>query len=193
MKHIKTSILIAIASIATLCGCTQIKGWFNSADFTTVASVIAPSLETAAQYTVNAVCKKNPDLTNIFKVSGNGILISVNASDYSTEEIEKYIKQGLGDNVNTWWPLIETSMQTMLSWYDAIYTKFFDIEDNTCLQGFNLILTGLANGVIKGAEMSTAASASKVASEAYVQVKAKEIAAVNELRETCSQFGICIE
>ena len=187
-KYISKTIMILTAAIA-LCGCTQIKGWFNSADFTTVVSVISPSLQSAAKWTVYAVCKKNTDLNPIFKAAGNGILIAVNSSDYSTEEIEAYIKKGLGNEVDTWYPLIETSMNTVLSWYDAIYTKYFNIEDNTCLSGFNTILTAMANGVIEGASISdTTATAAT-----FVSVKSQEIKAVDVLRKDCAQFGIVIE
>ena len=47
-------------------------------------------------------CKEIPNLKNIFIAAGNGIKIAINSSDYSTEQIENYIKQGLGKDVNTW-------------------------------------------------------------------------------------------
>ncbi len=188
MKKIITNIIIAITAI-TMVGCSQMKEWFNSPSFETVVAVISPALKTAATTTVYAVTKKNPDLKNIFIAAGNGIKIAINSSDYSTEQIENYIKQGLGKDVNTWYPLIKTSMDTILSWYNAIYEKYFDIKDEKCIQGFNTLLASLADGVINGASMNTQI----VAESTYVMAKSKEVIAVEELRVKCAEFGIEIE
>ena len=193
MKKYLISILIGVMALFSVCGCSQIKEWFSSSNFTTVASVISPSLQSAAKWTVYAVCKKNTDLNEIFKAAGNGLLIAVNSSDYSTEEIEIYIKQGLGKESETWWPLIETSMKTILSWYDAIYTKYFNIEDNNCLLGFNTILTAMANGIVEGASIGDSPDAAGLAKSSYVNIKSQEVKAVNDFKAKCDQFGIEIK
>lgn len=171
-------------------GCEAIKGWFHSDNFTTVAGVIAPSIKTASQFTVNAVCKKNPDLTNIFIASANGIKIATNAGTYSTEEIEAYIKSAMGKEADTWYPLVKSSMDVMLSWYDAIYKKYFNKEDDKCLQGFNDILNSLADGVILGANMSkgtVTGLAGAIADKNY------EAVAVADLKAKCARYGIEIK
>lgn len=187
MKKIITLITCVITT-AFVCGCSQMKEWFNSPSFETVVAVVSPALKTASTTTVFAVTKKNPDLKNIFVAAGNGIKIAINNSDYSTEQIESYIKQGLGKDCDTWYPLIKSSMDTLLSWYSAIYDKYFNIKDETCIQGFNTLLLSIADGVIDGANMNTT-----VASTSYVVAKSREVVAVDNLRLKCAEFGIDIK
>lgn len=188
-KYIKT-ILVGVTAMLSVCGCTAIKGWLNSADFTTVVSVVSPALKSATTAVVYAVCKKNPDLNKIFIASGNGLKIAINNSDYSTVQIKEYIKQALGENAELWYPLISPSMDAVLSWYSAIYDKYFDIGDSTCLQGFNTLLTSIADGVVGGASVD---AKSTLAKSTYVLAKSQEVTEVNNLRVKCAQFGIVIE
>lgn len=190
MKKILTQISLGIIAISTLCGCSAIKEWFNSTNFTTVVSVVSPALKTASSAVVYAVCKKNTDLNPIFIAAANGIKIAINNSDYSTDQIKSYIKQALGNDSETWYPIVETSMDTVLSWYNAIYTKYFDIKDSTCIQGFSTLLTSFMDGVIAGA--STTTSSSMVCST-YIQAKSQEVNALDNLKEVCEQFDITID
>ena len=189
MKKIITSIMVLCITLVMM-GCAQMKEWFNSPSFETMVAVVSPALKTAATTTVFAVTKKNPDLKNIFIAAGNGIKIAINSSDYSTEQIENYIKQGLGKEVDTWYPLVKSSMDTILAWYGAIYDKYFDIKDEKCIQGFNTLLCSIADGVINGANMDLPTVAG---STTYVVAKSREVVAVDNLRAKCAEFGIKIK
>lgn len=195
MKKIITLITLALISIMSLTGCESIKNWWNNLDFGVVANTIAPTIRSSAKYTVYAVCKKNSDLNPIFIASANGILIAVNSSSYSTDQIKDYIKQALGDKAEIWYPLISTEMDTILSWYSAIYNKYFDKADNDKLRGFNTILAAMANGVIEGANMNAITTLAKVnvKTESNETVEIQRAEAIAEMKASCAQFGIEIK
>ena len=185
MKH-KILTFFSIIAITCLTGCESIKTWWNDLSLTDVANTISPTIQTAAKYTVYAVCDKNPDLKPIFIASANGVKMAIAANAYDTEQIKKYIAEALGAENAKWAPVVYTSMDTILVQYAIIYNKYInkEIEASDKANGFKIMLTAAMTGVIEGANMDQLVAAkidSKTIEQKRIEANAKLRFEVNKL------------
>lgn len=186
MKKIVNIIIVSLSSLFLLTGCEAVSNWWNNLDFSTVATNVSPALQSVAKYTTYAVCKKNTDLNPIFNAAANGVLIAVNAGSYDTESIKKYISDALGEKNKEWNTVVFGAMDSILSYYSAIYNKFWPKDETNPatdkIEGFKILLTSVATGIVDGTKLTSLASTpslskakdDKVEAEKYMIEKLKE-------------------
>lgn len=192
MKKIINITLLAISSVFLLTGCESISTWWKNLDFSTVATSLSPALQSVAKYTTYAVCKKNTDLNPIFNSAANGVLIAVNAGTFDTDSIKKYIVKALGEENKEWNAVVFTAMDSILNYYNAIYNKYWPKEELNPsadkLNGFKIILTSVATGIVDGTKMTTLASAPSY--RLATSAETDKIKAEQNMNEKLKEFDI---
>ena len=153
-------LLVVASAITCLTGCETIKKWWSEMNLTDIAKTLTPTIQTAAKYGVYAVCDNNPELRPIFDAAANGVKAAIVANAYDTAQIKQYISDALGKDNAKWVAVVYAAMDTVLAQYEIIYNKYInaELEANDKANGFKILLTALADGVIEGTKIELAAA-----------------------------------
>ena len=158
IKQILTFTIIGVLTFSTS-GCFLLKdgetiNW-NKVDTITTA------VQVAAQTSVYAVCIKNKDLSPVFKVIGEGlIVISGDAKDeqLKPEQIEAFIKQLIDQNK---WGTLADQINGITSALITTYTNFYNTNKDKFkdeVKVFSKFIYAMGNGFVIGSNINTVSS-----------------------------------